>query len=1444
VAVPFGDFSFSKGEIAPGLFGRVDQAAFHSAATTFRNAFVNFKGGAYSRAGTAFVGFSAQTGRAYPPRLVDFQFSILQGLCLEFGNNYMRVVSNGAFVTEAALPITGVTQANPAVITFAASGGSSATPLNTGVTVSYAPGNSIALAGGTYLTPAVLLVSNTLLLDVSVGAPGSGYAPGNTIVPAGGTQSTPAQLTVSTTKVVSATVAAGGSGGTNGTQTVTGTTGTGTLFQAVVNVAGGAITSVVSVTVPGSYTVNPASLTNAPVSGAGLTGAQLAIAMGVNAVTITGAGVFTANPASYAFTQGSTSGGGTGATFVSALMAPNAVTFATSGSYSMLPANPVSQASTSGVGRGVQFTVTWGASTPFANNNWIEIGGVDGMTQLNGNTYILGGVTGTTAELLDVFGNPVNSTTFGTYLSGGTAARIFNLVTPWAEQDLPWLKWTQSADVMSLCCVNQQTETEYPPYDLGRVSDSEWVLTQTTFGAQIGAPSNASAEPTNFPNPSTSPPIYPAAYAYVVTAVNALGEESVASPIANFTNGVDIGATAGSNIVTWQPVTGAVYYNVYRAPTSYNTDPGNPNFAEPVPAGAQFSFVGFSYGTQFVDSNITPDGAQVPPLHTDPFARGVILSITVTIPGSGLTTVTPTITTASGFGEALEPVIVSGGLSAVIVQDGGELFDPGDTISFGGPGAYATGDIAFSINPSNGDTITLDGNSWEFVTSSPGANQTQIQGSLAATLKQLVSDLSVSPLASVALFNFTATELVVTYGAPGAGGNLYTLAASAATPSGPALTGGGVSNNPQGFMTIGPESGTYPGVVSYYQQRRVYAGSLNNPDTYWMSQPGLFQNFDARIPTIATDAITGSPWSLQVNGIQWFLTMPGGLLTFTGNQMWQLTGAGGSGLTPVAITPTDQQAQPQAFNGISGLLPPIQVGYDVLFADAVGSYVYDVTYQYWLNIYTGNDITVFSSHLFDGFSLKEWAWSRQPYKLVWGVRNDGALLSLTFDKEQEVIGWTRHDTQGLFQSTCSVIEPPVNAPYFAVERYLTEGAAYTIERMDNRSWAARENCWCVDCGLALPHNYPGATLNISSATGLGAIDGAINIVTGQNYSPATTGVVIDDNGEGPGSGAVAVVDIVDGAFVGVTFSSNGSGYVRPALVFNDPSGQGSGASATLILNNAAVLTSSVPVFGSGNVGDVVRSGGGVMTIVEFIDASNLTANITSPIVKIIPNSGGIPLPQPAGSWSMDTPVSTISGLGHLAGLGVTGLADGAVIPGRQVTSVGSISLDAPATQVIVGLAFTAQLQSPYLAEAAVQGQRKRIAEVTARLEASGPCMIGSNQPDASTLSPAPLVAMWSNLQLADPSQTSPPLVQPPYGGTVPPLYTGDIRIPIGGGYAKPGQAAIQQSLPLPLQVLALIPETELGDQPQGGKPAAKQPEEQRRGFAFQPAGPTQPPYVR
>lgn len=166
---------------------------------------------------------------------------------------------------------------------------------------------------GTGATFATTMFAKTFTVATAQSGAGN-YVPGDTITLTGGTFTAAPVLTVTHTKVQSATVAAGGSGGTDGTQTVTGTTGTGTKFTASVTVASGAITAVLSITTGGDYTVNPTSLTNEPVTGASLTGAELHVVMGVLTTTIFSGGVYSVLP-SNPVAQGSTSGSGTGATF-------------------------------------------------------------------------------------------------------------------------------------------------------------------------------------------------------------------------------------------------------------------------------------------------------------------------------------------------------------------------------------------------------------------------------------------------------------------------------------------------------------------------------------------------------------------------------------------------------------------------------------------------------------------------------------------------------------------------------------------------------------------------------------------------------------------------------------------------------------------------------------------------------------------------------------------------------------------------------------------------------------------------------------------------------------------------------------------------------------------------------------------------------------------------
>lgn len=1288
--------NFTTGEITPSLFGRVDQPRYHNGASTARNAYVNYRGGLYSRAGTAYVGFSKQTGREYPPRLIPFQFSNQQGLALEFGNFYMRVILNGAFVTEAEVPITNITQSNPAVITATASMGLFASPINTFTYSSYDTGDLITLAGGTFITPATLIVQSTVLLDLGLNDPGSSgvYAPGDTVTLAGGTQISPSIVTVTSTQVVSATIASAGTGGMDGTQIVTGTTGTGTLFQASVTVEGGVIINVDTIVVRGNYTVNPTVPSNEPVTGGGLTGAALNLQIGILAFSITTAGTFSANPTGNTFTQASTSGAGLGATFQFGLFGPLTVSFSDPGNYTVFPTNPVNQASTTGEGLGVQFNVSSGSSAPFSDGDWVFLSGIAGMTELNGGTYVVGNSTPTSFAIYDVYGNPIDSTGFMPYAGGGEAARILTVTSPYAEQDLDYLKFTQSADVVSFACVNQQTLTEYPPYDLTRNSDVDWVFTQLSFEETVFPPSSVYATPS--PTPPDTPSV--TFYQYVVTAVDSnTGRESVASPIARISNAVDIAATAGSIRITWSAVPGVSQYNVYKATPGYTFEP---------PIGSLFGYINSAYGTRLIDSNFVADFSLVPPIHKDPFALGPILGIKIITSGSGYTFSSFHINTTTGSGAKLRTVIVDGSVVAFLVDSPGSGYLPTDTITISGNGTGATA-----------------------------------------------------------------------------------------------------------ALIVGPESGTYPSVVSYFQQRRVYANTINNPDTYFMSQPGEYTNFDVRLPTISTDAITGTPWSFQVNGIQWLVNMPGGLICLTGLSAWQINGAGGSSQNPQTITPSSQTAQPQAYNGCSSTVPPIRIDFDIIYVQAKGSIYRDLAYDFFTNIYTGVDLTINSSHLFTDFTIIQHAWTEEPRKIIWSVRDDGVLLSLTYVKPEQVMGWARHDTNGLFESVCSVTEPPVDALYCAVQRDFPKGMAYVIERMDDRLWQNVEDCWCVDCGFQLNQPEPNANIIASSPYGLGAISGYTNLIGGENYSAATTAFIVDDNGLGPGTGATVSLIITSGVITALNITSQGSGYTYPALVIEDPSNAGFGASVRLSLDNSATFTTSMSVFSPSNVGDVIRMGGGIATITAYIDANNVTAQITDPITDIQPNSvnslnpSGLVQTQFPGSWTLTTPVTQLTNLQPLAGMIVTGLGDGQVIPPTEVGMDGTLTLSTPASAVIIGLGFQVQMQTPYVdsGEPTIQGQRKKISAVTARVESSLSIQAGCNQPDGSTQSPIQIAPLWKNMG------NIPNRSRAPYNSPRQPLYTGDERVYLTGGYAIPGQVAFQQNNPLPMQILAVIPEIWAGD---------------------------------
>jgi hypothetical protein len=196
--------------------------------------------------------------------------------------------------------------------------------------------------------------------------------------------------------------------------------------------------------------------------------------------------------------------------------------------------------------------------------------------------------------------------------------------------------------------------------------------------------------------------------------------------------------------------------------------------------------------------------------------------------------------------------------------------------------------------------------------------------------------------------------------------------------------------------------------------------------------------------------------------------------------------------------------------------------YDVLFVQSKGSAVRDLTYNIYFNVFTGMDISTTASHLFFGYKITGWAWAESPFYVVWAVRNDGVMLTLTFLKDQEFVGWSHQVTQGLYQSVCVVTETTavstVDAVYSVVQRVVNGNTVQYIERNDDRALTSGlSSAWCVDAGLqyigAAQLSFQGAEqLNNMTVTGLATDDlGNVTIITpfvmpvgGQFTLPAPT----------------------------------------------------------------------------------------------------------------------------------------------------------------------------------------------------------------------------------------------------------------------------------------------------------------------------------------------------
>lgn len=273
-------------------------------------------------------------------------------------------------------------------------------------------------------------------------------------------------------------------------------------------------------------------------------------------------------------------------------------------------------------------------------------------------------------------------------------------------------------------------------------------------------------------------------------------------------------------------------------------------------------------------------------------------------------------------------------------------------------------------------------------------------------------------------------------------------------------------------------SGDHPSTVGFIQQRRIFASTNNNPLGVWGSRPGSFDNFDYHVGSSPDDdPYTFTIAGEEVNSIEHILELKSMLLLTAGAEFF--VQGNGSGI----VTPSSINSSAQSSCG-SSPLRPLRVGDILIFNQALGSFIRDLSFDFVIDGYRGNDITIFSAHLFEGHQIVDWCFQKTPDSIIWAVRDDGVLLSCTYVREQQILAWARHDfTNGLVEKIVSIPENGNYAVYAVINRTINGSTVRYIERISSRIWTDPLNMTYLDCFSSYDGRNTGSTTMTLTASG-------------------------------------------------------------------------------------------------------------------------------------------------------------------------------------------------------------------------------------------------------------------------------------------------------------------------------------------------------------------------
>lgn len=252
----------------------------------------------------------------------------------------------------------------------------------------------------------------------------------------------------------------------------------------------------------------------------------------------------------------------------------------------------------------------------------------------------------------------------------------------------------------------------------------------------------------------------------------------------------------------------------------------------------------------------------------------------------------------------------------------------------------------------------------------------------------------------------------------------------------------------------------YPSVVTYFQDRLVYAASRERPQTMWGSKNANYVDYGVSVPSVDDDAVDFTMNARQINAIRDLIPLDK-LIALTSAGAWKVTDGQNEVLTPSTVG-----FKPQSYRGAKALRSVI-IGDGAVFVQDGGRKLRTLEYALENDKFSGVNLSILANHLLTkNRTIVDMDYAEEPHAILWQVRSDGKLLALTYDKEQNVIGWTHSDTRGgFFERVCSIPEEGDNAVYVVVRRVINGATVRYIERFAEREIEDVRDAFFVDAGL-------------------------------------------------------------------------------------------------------------------------------------------------------------------------------------------------------------------------------------------------------------------------------------------------------------------------------------------------------------------------------------------